>query len=63
MHDCSLPNFFCALCVCLYAYGYNRKQLEDLSVKTGKPIEVEKVLKYVIQYMFDKNMKMDNTEG
>jgi hypothetical protein len=41
----------------------NRKQLEDLSVQTGKPIEVEKFLKYVVQYMFDKNMKMDNTEG
>jgi hypothetical protein len=41
----------------------DRPALEAISEKTGKPVDVEKVLAHAINFMLDKKMDMTNTEG
>ncbi|KAG5177153.1 hypothetical protein JKP88DRAFT_350782 [Tribonema minus] len=40
-----------------------KANLQDLSERTGKPVDVEQVLKHIVEFMVDKKMPLDNTEG
>lgn len=41
----------------------SKDQLEDYRERAGKQVEVSDLMTYVIKYMMDKGIKLENTEG
>ncbi|CAM9653990.1 unnamed protein product, partial [Laminaria digitata] len=41
----------------------SKEQIEEYRERAGKPVEVSDLMTYVIKYMMDKGIKLENTEG